>query len=55
MNYHHFTIEERCCLREYYVKGKPFESESRNIKKEPGVNQRQAQESFALPNSARFI
>ena len=22
MNYHHFTIEERCCLREYYVKGK---------------------------------
>ena len=22
MNYHHFTIEERCCLREYYVKGR---------------------------------
>ena len=22
MNYHHFSIEERCCLREYYVKGK---------------------------------
>ena len=22
MNYKHFTIEERCCLREYYVKGK---------------------------------
>ncbi|HIU91193.1 MAG TPA: helix-turn-helix domain-containing protein [Candidatus Fimimonas merdipullorum] len=21
MNYRHFTIEERCCLREYYVKG----------------------------------
>ena len=21
MNYKHFTIEERCCLREYYVKG----------------------------------
>lgn len=20
MNYHHFTIEERCCLREHYVK-----------------------------------
>ena len=19
MNYHHFTIEERCCLREYYA------------------------------------
>lgn len=20
MNYHHFTLEERCCLREYYKK-----------------------------------
>ena len=24
MNYHHFTIEEGCCLREYYVKGKSY-------------------------------
>ena len=24
MNYKHFTIEERCCLREYYVKGKSY-------------------------------
>ena len=24
MNYHHFTIEERCPLREYYVKGKSY-------------------------------
>ena len=24
MNYHHFTIEERCCLLEYYVKGKSY-------------------------------
>lgn len=22
--YNHFTIEERCCLREYYVKGKSY-------------------------------
>ena len=22
--YHHFSIEERCCLREYYVKGKSY-------------------------------
>ncbi len=21
MSYHHYTIEERCCLREYYKKG----------------------------------
>ena len=21
MNYNHLTIEERCCLREYYLKG----------------------------------
>lgn len=24
MSYKHFTIEERCCLREYYVKGKSY-------------------------------
>ena len=24
MNYKHFTIEERCCLREYYAKGKSY-------------------------------
>ncbi|MBQ4099426.1 MAG: helix-turn-helix domain-containing protein [Clostridia bacterium] len=24
MNYKHFTIEERCCLGEYYVKGKSY-------------------------------
>ena len=24
MNYTHFTIEERCCLREYYTKGKSY-------------------------------
>ncbi len=24
MSYKHFSIEERCCLREYYVKGKSY-------------------------------
>lgn len=24
MNYHHFTIEERCCLRKYYQEGKSY-------------------------------
>ena len=24
MNYKHFTLEERCCLREYYIKGKSY-------------------------------
>ena len=24
MNYHHLTIEERCCIREFYVKGKSY-------------------------------
>ncbi len=24
MNYKHFTMEDRCCLREYYVKGKSY-------------------------------
>ena len=31
MNYHHFTIEERCCLREYYVKGKSYREIARLI------------------------
>lgn len=24
MNYHHFTIEERSCLREYFIQGKSY-------------------------------
>lgn len=24
MNYKHFTIEERCCLRKYYKEGKSY-------------------------------
>lgn len=24
MNYHHLTIEERCCIREFYKKGKSY-------------------------------
>ena len=24
MNYHHLTIEERCCIREFYKNGKSF-------------------------------
>ncbi len=24
MNYHHLTIEERCCIREFYKNGKTF-------------------------------
>ena len=136
MNYKHFTMEDRCCLREYYVKGKsyreitrllgrnvssisrelrrnctffrdvpryypytpqrksnlrnsyrhrgmfwsqegldyideklqwtwspeqiskrqePFEGEFRNAEKEPGVDQRRAQESFTFPNTTRFV
>ena len=32
MNYKHFTIEERCCLREYYVKGKSYRDENTMLK-----------------------
>ena len=24
MNYDHLTIEERCCIQDFYVKGKSF-------------------------------
>lgn len=32
-----------------------FSGQSRDPKKEPGVDQRQAQKSFAFPNTARFV
>ena len=32
-----------------------FEGQSRDTKKEPGVDQRQAQKGFAFPNTARFV
>lgn len=32
MNYHHFSIEERCCLREYYVKGKSYREIARFVR-----------------------
>ena len=39
MSYHHFTIEERCCLREYYKKGcsyrKIAELMGRNVSSSP--------------------
>ena len=26
MNYHHFIIEEQCCLRKYYVKERSYQA-----------------------------
>ena len=33
MNYHHFIIEEGCCLREYYVKGKGYQEIARLLER----------------------
>lgn len=33
MNHKHFTVEERCCLREYYVKGKSYREIARLLGK----------------------
>ena len=42
-------------LREFYPKGRNLAGQSRDPEKEPGALKRQAQESFALPNTARFV
>lgn len=34
MNYHHFTIEERCPLREYDVKGKSYREKCKITRRE---------------------
>ena len=31
MNYHHLTIEERCCIREFYKKGKSYREIARLV------------------------
>ena len=46
---------ERIAARVLPERQESVKGESRNAKKEPGVNQRQTQKSFAFPNAARFV
>lgn len=43
MNYHHLTIEERCCIREYYNNGKSFREIARLIGRNVGTISREMQ------------
>ena len=46
---------ERIAARVLPERQESFAGQSRDPEKEPGVDQRQAQESFAFPNTARFV
>ena len=46
MNYHHLTIEERCCIREYYKKGKSYREIARLIGRNVGTISREPNRNF---------
>lgn len=52
MNYTHLTIEERCCLREYYLKGKSYREIAKLIGRNLShVNSKTLQKNLALLNA----
>lgn len=46
MNYHHLTIEERCCIREFYKKGKSYREIARLIGRNVGTISRELNRNF---------
>jgi len=46
MNYHHLTIEERCCIREYYKKGKSYREIARLLGRNVGTISRELNRNF---------
>ncbi|MCM1043657.1 MAG: IS30 family transposase [Corallococcus sp.] len=46
MNYHHLTIEERCCIREYYKKGKSYRKIARLVGRNVGTISRELNRNF---------
>ena len=41
MNYTHLTIEERCCIQDFYVKGKSFREIAKLIGRSPSTVSRE--------------
>ena len=41
MNYHHLTIEERCCIREFYKKGLSYRKIAELIGRSPSTVSRE--------------
>ncbi len=50
MNYHHLTIEERCCIREYYKKGKSFREIARLVGRDVGTISREINRNKSFMN-----
>ncbi len=46
MNYHHLSIEERCCIREYYKKGKTYREIARLLGRNVGTISRELNRNF---------
>lgn len=46
MNYHHLTIEERCCIREFYKKGKSYREIARLVGRNVGTVSRELNRNF---------
>lgn len=51
MNYHHLTIEERCCIREYYRQGKSFREIARLIGRSPSTISREIMRNKTFMNT----
>ena len=41
MNYTHLTIEERCCIQDFYIKGKSFREIAKLIGRSPSTVSRE--------------
>lgn len=46
MNYHHLTIEERCCIREFYKKGKSYREIARLVGRNVSTIYRELNRNF---------
>lgn len=46
MNYHHLTIEERCCIREFYKKGKSYREIAKLVGRNVGTISRELNRNF---------
>ena len=51
MNYHHLTIEERCCLREYYKKGYSYRKIAELLGRSPSTISREIMRNKSFMNA----
>ncbi len=46
--YDHITIEERCCIREYYNSGKSFREIAKLLRRSPGTISREVRRNTTV-------